>query len=140
MIYYLYPLWYVVPYAGLVFASLKLFSHAPKWAARLMFVGSAAKCCEMIVKWVVLNQGYGLWPLKSSYHSPEEFKVLQLQQDIWTFFDRAGSLGMLLFAIGLLLFARKLCAKTFVQANASRKPAVAAPQSTVTITSAPTEP
>jgi hypothetical protein len=140
MIYYLYPLWYVVPYVGLVFASLKLFSHAPKWAAWLMFVGSAARGCEMIVKWVVLNQGYGLWPLKSDYHSPGEFKVLQLQQNIWTFFDRAGSLGMLLFAIGLLLFARKLCTNASVQPNASRKPAVATPQSTVTITSASTEP
>jgi len=26
-------------------------------------------------------------------------------QDIWTFCDRAGSLGMVLFVIGLLLFA-----------------------------------
>ena len=139
VIYYLYPLWYVIPYAGLVFASLKLFKHAPKWAARLMFVGAAARACEMIVKWLVFNEGYGFWPMKSVYHSPEEFKTLHLQQNIWSFFDKAGSLGMLLFAIGFLLLARRLCASTFMQPNIPSKSAVAASQSTVTITSVSTE-
>ena len=105
IIYYIYPIWFTAPYLGLVLASIWFFKRAPKAPAWLMLVGSAVRGCDMFVKQFVLTQGIGFWPMKGDVSSPEAFKILQLQQNIWTFFDKAGSLGMLLFVIGLLLFA-----------------------------------
>ena len=121
LIYYLYPVWYTAPYFGLVLASFWFFRRVPKAAAWLMVVGSAARGCDMFVKQFVLTQGIGLWPMKGDMTSAGALQTLQLQQNIWAFFDKAGSFGMALFVIGLLLFAWRLRINSSMRPNSPLK-------------------
>jgi hypothetical protein len=104
-IYYLILAWHVIPYFGLVLVSIWLFRNPQRAAAWLMLVGSVLKACDAFAKEFIFRQGIGLWPTRGVIDSFEDAQTLHLQQDIWTFCDRAGSLGMVLFVIGLLMFA-----------------------------------
>ena len=99
--------WQVIPYFGLILASVWLFRRAERTAAWLMLVGSALKSCDAFVKQFVLHQTMGLWPMRGSIQSPADMETLRLQQDIWTWMDRIGVWGLTLFVVGLILFARR---------------------------------
>jgi hypothetical protein len=101
---YIRATWYVAPYIGLVIASIWLLRHTPKGLGWLMVVGSALRFCDIFVKNFVMN----LWPMPSTLQSPEDYRAFQFHQQVQSIFEMLGSLGMLLFVIGFLLYARKL--------------------------------
>jgi hypothetical protein len=105
--FYFLAAWQVIPYFGLILASVWLFRHAQRTTAWLMVVGSALKSCDAFVKQFVLNQTMGLWPMKGAIESPTDMDTLRLQQDVWTWMDRIGLWGLTLFVVGLVLFARQ---------------------------------
>ncbi len=109
--------WQVIPYFGLILASVWLFRHAERKTAWLMLVGSVLKSCDAFVKQFVLNQAMGFWPMKGSIESPADMETLRLQQDVWTWMGRIGLWGMTFFVAGLILFARQTRSNKGAAAN-----------------------
>ena len=105
--FYIIAAWQVIPYLGLIMASVWLFRHAHRTSAWLMLVGSTLKSCDAFVKQFVLNQTMGLWRIKGEIQSPGDIDTLRLQQDVWTWMDRIGLWGLTFFVVGLILFARQ---------------------------------
>ena len=105
--FYIIAAWQVIPYFGLILASVWLFRNAQRTSAWLMLVGSVLKSCDAFVTKFVLTQGMGLWPMKGEIQSPADLDTLRLQQDVWTWMDRIGLWGLTLFVVGLILFARQ---------------------------------
>jgi ABC-type dipeptide/oligopeptide/nickel transport system permease component len=116
--FYFFAAWQVIPYFGLILASVWLFRRVQRTTAWFMLVGSALKSCDAFVKQFILNQTMGLWPMKGSVQSPADMDTLRLQQDVWTWMDRIGLWGLTLFVVGLILFARQMRSKA-LQATAA---------------------
>jgi hypothetical protein len=106
--YYFIHAWYAAPYFCLVLASIWLFRRVTRWEAWLMLVGSVMGACEVFMSQFVLVQGTGLWPIQDDMTVPGASQKLRLQQDILTLSEKIGSWGMILFVVGLLLFAGRL--------------------------------
>lgn len=128
--FYFIAAWQVIPYFGLILASVWLFRHAERRAAWLMLIGSALKSCDAFAKQFVLNQAMGLWPMKGIVESPADMETLRLQQDVWTWMDRIGLCGLTFFVVGLILFARQRRSNKGAAANVRPAPPAQSPNET----------
>ena len=117
--FYFITAWQAIPYFGLILASVWLFRHAERTAAWLMLVGSALKSCDAFARKFILNPTTGLWPMKGVVQSPADMETLRLQQDVRTWMDRPGLMGLTLFVVGLILFARQTRSSKALQRTAA---------------------